>query len=91
MDELETTMNAVAGADHLLFDEHAVIEALMVAESTGRVLNRSGKLALQQMLHDKQPRWEDVSKVAQKVIDALKPRGDKINAGNKVLFDAISI
>jgi hypothetical protein len=90
MDELETTMNAVAGADHLLFDEHAVIEALMVAESTGRVLYRSGKLALELMHQDQQPHWTDISMVAQRVIVALKPRGDKIHADNKVLFDAIS-
>lgn len=82
MDELEAVVNAVAGVDHLQFEEHSVIESLIVAESSGRVLLKVGKRALTLMEKDGQSRWDDVTSEASRVVEDIRKRTDALHATN---------
>lgn len=86
--ELETVVSALGRIDHLKFEDHVMIESLMVSESLGKVLLMQASNAHTRMLDDGMPRWGGILTFSIAAYDQIKPRGDKIHAANLELAKA---
>ena len=83
--ELETAINAVSRVDHMILGEHALIEGVQVAESSGKLLLR---LIQEQLNHTQNPKefqWYVPVEAAQLCEKSIKQKADLIHQETGVL------
>jgi phage regulator Rha-like protein len=79
---------AIGRVDYLKFEQHDVIEGMLVAETVGKQLSDLVRMIHDVMREDHAPRWLEISDATDEVITITKTRGDAIYAVNLDLAES---